>query len=325
MSESATLEMFSGHVSAAHRLALKLLGAVRSQAGDDRDESPSGGSAIFSTSPPCIATRGVTTSCGQFKGWPVWTISPRRRATGAYVIAFHGGGFITEPTIVHWMHYANVARRTGATVIAPLYPLLADGGTAETVILVAADLVSRYVEQHGAESVSVYGDSAGGAIALGSVQELVRRTATVPRGIVLISPWLDVGISDPASKQIVDPFGDEDGLRKAGVQWAGELGVNDPLASPLFGSLQGLPPLTVYSGSADLLCPDVIRLRRRLLAEPGVASDFTLLAGGLHGWPGFTVLPEAFAVAPEILYALTGVHRPSRLRSWLRRRYIERP
>ena len=32
-------------------------------------------------------------------------------------------------------------------------------------------------------------------------------------------------------------------------QWAGDLDLTDPLASPLYGSLAGLPPTAVYSGS----------------------------------------------------------------------------
>ena len=54
-----------------------------------------------------------------------------------------------------------MARNTGATVIVPIYPL-APQGTAATVVPAMADLISSQIDQHGAENVSVYGDSAGG-------------------------------------------------------------------------------------------------------------------------------------------------------------------
>ena len=54
---------------------------------------------------------------------------------------------------------AAMARNTGATVIVPIYPLVPQGGTAGTVVPAMADLISSQIDQHGAENVSVYGDS----------------------------------------------------------------------------------------------------------------------------------------------------------------------
>ncbi len=59
-------------------------------------------------------------------------------------------------------------------MIVPIYPL-APQGTAATVVPAMADLISSQIDQHGAENVSVYGDSSGGTIGLAAVQELVRR------------------------------------------------------------------------------------------------------------------------------------------------------
>ena len=98
-----------------------------------------------------------------------------------------------------------MARNTGATVIVPIYPL-APQGTAATVVPAMADLISSEIDQHGAENVSVYGDSAGGDIALAAVQELVRRGDPVPSHLVLISPALDLTLSNPAIQFIDDPI-----------------------------------------------------------------------------------------------------------------------
>ena len=98
-----------------------------------------------------------------------------------------------------------MARDTGATVIVPIYPLVPQGGTAGTVVPAMADLISSQIDQHGAENVSVYGDSAGGNIALAAVQELVRRGDPVPSHMVLISPALDLTLSNPAIQFVDDP------------------------------------------------------------------------------------------------------------------------
>ena len=121
---------------------------------------------------------------------PVWTLQSPGSSSGKTVVAIHGGAFVVQPNIFHWLDYAAMARDTGATVVVPIYPL-APQGTAATVVPAMADLISSQIDQHGAENVSVYGDSAGGGMALAAVQELVRRGDPVPSHMVLISPALD--------------------------------------------------------------------------------------------------------------------------------------
>ncbi len=80
---------------------------------------------------------------------------------------FTGARSFRSPAIFNWLDYAAMARDTGATVIVPIYPLVPQGGTAGTVVPAMADLISSQIDQHGAENVSVYGDSAGGSIGAG--------------------------------------------------------------------------------------------------------------------------------------------------------------
>ena len=115
------------------------------------------------------------------------------------------GRVILQPIIFNWLDYAPMARDTGATVIVPIYPLVPQGGTAGTVVPAMADLISAQIDQHGAENVSVFGDSAGGNIALAAVQEMVRRGDPVPSRMVLSSPALDPTLSNPAIQFVDDP------------------------------------------------------------------------------------------------------------------------
>ena len=144
----------------------------------------------------------------------------------------------------HWLDYAAIASNTGAAVIVPIYPVVPQGG-AGTVVPAMADLISSQIDQHGAETVSVYGDSLGGAIGLAAVQELVRRGDPVPSHMVLISPALDLTFSNPAIQFVDDPVFSGvffSNVLKNAQLWAGDLDRTDPLVSPLFGSLAGLPP-----------------------------------------------------------------------------------
>ena len=77
-----------------------------------------------------------------------------------------------------------------------------------------------------------------------------------------VSSWLDVTLEDPRIKAIdpKDPILNIDALKKAGKLYQGALDLKDPKLSPLYGDLKNLPPVTVFSGTHDLLYPDTLRL-----------------------------------------------------------------
>jgi triacylglycerol lipase len=243
--------------------------------------------------PPFFFLYGLHVTHAEFEGMPVTTLTPPN-PTGKVVVAIHGGAFVGKASIFHWWTYTDMARQTGATVVVPDYTL-SPAGTAETEVPRMTDFISQMIAEHGAANVSVLGDSSGGGLALLAVQELVRRDSATPGHIVLLAPWLDVSMSDPRSGQIDDPLLNVAGLAKYGKLWAGELGTQDPLVSPLFGSLDGLPPTVVYSSSRDLLTVDTLRLRDRVLAEHIPNVTFRLRKGELHDFVIYAPLPDAQA------------------------------
>jgi triacylglycerol lipase len=236
---------------------------------------------MASDHPPAAVTRGLVVERQTFEGWPVYTLRSQT-PSNEVVVGIHGGAFTVEATKMHWRDYASIARDTNAAVVVPIYPL-APSGTAGTVIPQLADLVTRTAARAGIESVGLYGDSAGGTLALATAQLLVRRGQPVVDRMVLISPMLDVTLANPECISVDDPVLDRDELRKAGTLWAGDLEPTDPLVSPLYGGLKGLPPTAVYAGSLDVLGPDVLVLRERALAE-GADITFDLRRGLIHNW-----------------------------------------
>jgi len=217
---------------------------------------------MASDHPPSFTMSGLNVQRNDIAGQPVWVIRSQT-PSGKYVVALHGGAYVVQPTINHWSAYGALARRTHATVIVPVYPLASTPqGRAQIVIPAMTDLVFAQIAQHGADNISVYGDSAGGGMALAVAQLLVSRGDATPSHMVLISPWLDVTLSNPAISTISDPVLRTASLRNAGQQSAGDLSPNDPLVSPPYGSLAGLPPTAVYCGNLDLLAADVLRLKR---------------------------------------------------------------
>lgn len=259
-------------------------------------------SGLTSASPPLSLTslEGLTVTETNEDGMPVYDLTPAD-PSGQYVVAIHGGGYVEQPSDFHWLAYAEMAHQTGATVVVPIYPL-APEGTAGTVEPEMASLISSEIAAEGPSHVSVYGDSAGGGMALSAVQLLVSEGKPVPESMVLDSPTLDLTMSNPNISLIDDPIlnladGDKDSLL-----WAGDLPLTNPLVSPIDGSLEGLPSTYVYSGSDELLAPDVLVLEKDAIAQDAPIS-FILRSGEMHDW-ALTPLLDGAQVQPQIYQEL---------------------
>ncbi|WP_081283134.1 PE domain-containing protein [Mycobacterium asiaticum] len=224
---------------------------------------------LAGNSPPPLLNLllGQTVQYTTYDGMSVVRIIPAN-PTGEHVVAIHGGAFIFPPSIFHWLNYSVTSYMTGATFEVPIYPLLQEGGTAPTVVPKIAGLISQQIAQYGSANVSVTGDSAGGNLALAAVQHMLQLNpaATVPSSIVLISPWLDVG------------------TRGIGSVWAGGLPITNYQVSPLYGSLTGLPPTYVYSGSFDPLAAQAAILQQAAAVTTDAKFNFVLFPGGIHDW-----------------------------------------
>ncbi len=312
--------VFTGRPSISTQIfvaALRLLNPVFKLLGVDPGGSSASIPFVSDGIPPFFVTYGLKVASSEYDGWKVWTLTPAR-PTGQVVVGVHGGGFVMQASIFHWMAYADMARATGATVVVPQYPLAktdGTGGTAATVVPVMADFIADQVAAHGANNVSVIGDSAGGTIALAAAQMLVQQCGTdlkcrarvLPGHLVLVSPALDSGLSNPDAAKIDDPLLNVARSQRNGKLWAAGLGTpedpdgtKNPLASPLYGSLEGLPPTTVYAGSLDLRTPDVLVLQQRAAATPGADFSFELRNGMVHDWTFLPFLSDAIAARPSI-------------------------
>jgi triacylglycerol lipase len=231
-----------------------------------------------------------------YDGMSVVQITPAH-PDGNYVVAMHGGAFIFPPSIFHWFDYAHMAYQTGATIEVPIYPLLQQGGTAGVVVPEMAGLIESEIAAHGASNVSVYGDSAGGNLALAAAEYLVANNEAVPASMVLLSPWLNVALNNPNIGFVHDPLLPVGPGQQIGKEWAGGLPETNYEVSPLYGSLNGLPQTYVYSGSLDSLGPDVVLLDQEA-ATQGAPFNFVLRTGDIHDW--ILLSPDGFGYLPQI-------------------------
>lgn len=234
--------------------------------------------------PPLRLHSGVDVSVTRHgAGWPVYTFTPRNTAATGSVVYVHGGGWVNEIAAQHWQLAAQIAAEAMTSVKVPIYPLVPYGSAREVVDGVSAAVL----EATGAHGPTILaGDSAGGQIALSSLLQLRDiHGLTLPRAIA-ISPALDQSMTNPEIPvvQPSDPWLGTEGAKVFIDLWKDTLDVLDPVVSPLEGSLEGLGPITLFSGTRDILNPDS-KLFAAKAAKAGVDLEFIELQGQIHVYP----------------------------------------
>lgn len=244
------------------------------------------------TPPSGRAARDLDLTETEVDGTLVYRAKPPGDAARAFVY-LHGGSYITEITAAQWELVMDLARASGSTCLVPICPL-APSETAEQIVARAAAVIAAAVEEFGAEHLSVFGDSAGGGLAVAAVQQLRDSGAPLPSRLVLLAPWLDVELRHPDQEAIkpLDLMARPAYLLDAGRVYAGDLPTDDWRVSPLFGDFTGLPPMHVFTGSHDIIVTDSRQLVDRVHAAGG-RIDYTEAPGMQHVYPILPLLGEA--------------------------------
>jgi monoterpene epsilon-lactone hydrolase len=223
-----------------------------------------------------------------------WLAAPGTDA-GRVLLFLHGGGYELGSLRSDGELAARLGRAGGMRVLFPEYRLAPEHPFPAAIDdVLAAWRWLRADQQLGASSLAVAGDSAGGGLAVALLVALRDAGEALPAAAVLMSPTVDLTSSGPSMTERVDqdPFSTPALLRQLASDYLAGADPKTPLASPLFASLAGLPPLLVQVGTADLLLSDSERLAAAA-AEAGV--DVTLQVGqGLpHVYPIMLGTPEA--------------------------------
>ena len=228
----------------------------------------------------------------------------RRPGSGQQVLVYlHGGAYMNPPSPLHFKMAARIAREVGAMAVFPIYPKIPAHGWADTCPKLLA-LYQSLCAEHGADRITLMGDSSGGGLALGFAHYLADRGLPQPRQLMLICPWLDLHTDGEgmSAYEKTDPALSPWRLRIMGELWAGGRDeMSSPYVSPLFGDAARVAPITLLTGTREVLYPDALKFHRALERQ-GVAHRFYVFEGMSHAFPAFPI-PEA-RVAQDLMIHL---------------------
>jgi len=256
-------------------------------AGDLREQRP-----LFEKMMTAVPVPGdVVATPGQLGGVPVISVEIPGITTGGVILYFHGGFFAIGSAADSVGLASDLARQAGMRVVtvdyrlAPEHPYPAapdDAMTAYRALLDGGQDVTR---------VALAGESAGANLAAVTLTAIGRAGLPQPTSAVLMSPWADLAGTGQTitSKADVDPVVTADAVHVRARDYLDGASASDPAVSPIYGSLAGLPPLLIQSGSHEVLLDDSIRLAARA-ANDDVAVTLDVTPGVPHVFQAFAAV-----------------------------------
>ena len=224
--------------------------------------------------------------------------TPAERPT---VLHFHGGGYVLGSAGSSLEYAHRLASAVGGrccTVdyrLAPEhpYPAAIDDALDAYRGLLATDVPHQ--------QIILSGESSGGGLALALAIAIRGAGLPAPAGVFAVSPFADLTLSDPSvlARSGDDPAAHRDTLSLLGASYFQGHEPTDPLVSPLYGNLHGLPPLFLATAEGEVLQNDTMRFAERARAS-GVNTTLRVVEDSVHIFTLFPFLPEAQQTLTEL-------------------------
>lgn len=213
-----------------------------------------------------------------------WTATPEADPTRA-ILFLHGGGYISGSIASHRHMIAQAGREARARTLALGYRLAPEHPYPAALKDAMAGYRFLLSQGYAPKNIAMAGESAGGGLAVAALVSLRDAGEPLPACVWLSSPWVDLAMTGGSmtAKAAVDPLISKAYLTElAGAYLHGADPLN-PLASPLYADLHGLPPTLVQVGSAETLLDDAVRLAGAM-GTADVRVTLEVWPDMIHAW-----------------------------------------
>lgn len=250
-----------------------------------------------------IRAIGVEVEQTQIAGVDVDWLRPKNARKDKVLFYLHGGAYVIGSPRTHRQLVSHMARAAGVVAVLPDYRLAPEHPFPAAIDDAVA--VYRGLLESGfkAEDIIISGDSAGGGLSVATLLQLRHAGLPMPAAAVLLSPFLDVtGSGESATTRADrDPWFDIADLHVVARYYCpDENEWQNPLVSPVFGNVAGLPPMLIHVGDDEILLSDSTRLAKKLEAE-GIKVELEVWP---HMWHVFQMfirrMPESGVAVGKI-------------------------
>jgi monoterpene epsilon-lactone hydrolase len=222
-----------------------------------------------------------------------WVEVPGVATDAPVMLYLHGGGYVVCSPRTHRAITAFFAH-AGFRVFCPDYRMAPEHpfpAAVDDALSTYEGLLSRGMKPG---QIVVAGDSAGGGLTMALLIALRDRKRPLPAAAALLSPWTDLALTGNTIRTNArrDAYINGPAAVKTAALYVGSADPRNPLVSPLYADLHGMPPIIIHVGQREVLRDDSTRLAERIRAAgcEVVISVWPVLP---HVWQIFNrILPE---------------------------------
>jgi len=247
---------------------------------------------------------GVVTRDGELAGLPARWVEPPVADDEALLVYLHGGAFVVETPKAHTAFLTHLTKACGMRAVMPSYRLAPEHPFPAAVDDCLATYKALLDEGYDPKKLVLAGDSAGGNLAMVTMQQARDLGLPLPACSVLISPGMDLsGTPSQVENNKRDPMFNEHAMAAVIAHYLhGDFSLTaDPRVSPLKGNFEGLPPLYFTAGSTEIFRDCSVHSAHRA-KEAGVDASCDIWTNMPHCFPVMFqgVLPEAGQALADI-------------------------
>ncbi len=237
--------------------------------------------------------KNVQVSAAEGCPTPAEWLTPPGAQPGQTLLYIHGGAWCLGSAATHRGLVAKLASACGVRALSINYRLAPE----DPFPAALNDCLAAYEWLLGLAGgkVAVAGDSAGGNLTLALLVALRDAGKPLPVAAAAFSPATDLAMTGESAQTRLhlDPFFANLGPNSIISDYIQSHDPYDPLISPLYADLHGLPPLLIHVGDHEMLLDDSLRFGQRAAAA-GVEAVTVVWPGMFHVFQMFDpILPEA--------------------------------
>lgn len=252
--------------------------------------------------------QGVRIETTEIAGLRAEWLTPAGAPPDRLLLFLHGGAYVLGGCATHRHFVSYIARAAGVKTLLPEYRLAPENPFPAAVDDAVRVYRALLADGSAASNIAIGGDSAGGGLTMATLLALRDAGDRLPAAAFLLSPWLDLTASGESmtTRAAADPWFRPADLPAVAAHYCRPDEFRNPLVSPVYADLKGLPPLFIQVGADEILLSDSTR-----------AADKVRAAGSeveLEIWPDLWHVFQSFvSVLPESREATR------RLGTWIRR------
>lgn len=235
-------------------------------------------------------------------------LRPEGARAGKVLLYLHGGAYVLGSCKSHRHLVSHIARAGKINALLPEYRLAPEhpfpAGLDDCVAVYRALLADGIAPQ----DIIVGGDSAGGGLTVALMLALRHAGDPLPRAGLLLSPFLDMTASGESAESRLgqDPWFDPADIDILINYYCGDSEVRNPLVSPVFANVAGLPPFFIQVGDDEILLSDATRFADKM-RDSGNKVAIEIWPEMWHVWQLFVgKMPEARQAIAKIGEFISG-------------------